>query len=246
MAIQSIFKRYELKYKLTPAQHSALCEAMQGQMQQDAYGRYLIRNVYFDTPDYEIIRQSIEKPNYKEKLRLRQYGTPEAGKMAFIELKKKYSGVVYKRRVDLPQEDAVAYLWQGDDTAPHSQIVSEIDYFKQAHPNILPRVYLSYEREAYFCPADENFRLTFDYNIKTRDTDVSLSPSEADLAVLGDDTILMEVKTVGGLPLWFTHFLSAHQIYKTSFSKYGTAYARYIQPHFSDYIGYIGGLSHAN
>ncbi len=244
MAVQSIFKRYEMKYKLTPAQHSALCEAMQGQMIQDDYGRYLIRNVYFDTPDYQIIRQSIEKPNYKEKLRLRQYGMPEAGKLAFIELKKKYGGIVYKRRVDLPQEDAVTYLWQDEAACQHghTQILDEIDYFKHSHPDLLPRVYLSYEREAYFCPTDENFRLTFDYNIKTRDIDVSLAPSDADKPVLVDDTIIMEVKIVGGLPLWFTRFLSEHQIYKTSFSKYGTAYTRYSQPHLSEYIG---GLSHA-
>ncbi|MFI3168353.1 MAG: polyphosphate polymerase domain-containing protein [Faecalibacterium sp.] len=242
MAVQSIFKRYELKYKLTPAQHNALCEAMQGYMQADEYGRYLIRNVYFDTADYQIIRQSIEKPTYKEKLRLRQYGMPEEGKLAFIELKKKYNGVVYKRRVDLPQEAAVTYLWQGDAPPQHAQILDEIDYFKQSHPDIRPRVYLSYEREAYFCPTDENFRLTFDYNIKTRDCDVSLAPSAGDKPVLRDDSILMEVKIVGGLPLWFTHFLSEHQIYKTSFSKYGTAYTRYSQPHLSEYIG---GFSHA-
>ncbi len=243
MAVQTIFKRYEMKYKLTPAQCAALQEAMQGHMQQDAYGRHLIRNIYFDTPDYQIIRQSIEKPHYKEKLRLRQYGMPEAGKMAFIELKKKYDGIVYKRRIDLPQEAATAYLWQGEDSGQHSQILNEIDYFRHTHPTLQPRVYLSYQREAYFCPVDANFRITFDYNIKVRDTDISLAPSDADMAVLGDDTVLMEVKTVGGLPLWFTHFLSEHQIYKTSFSKYGTAYARYIQPRFSDFIG---GLSHAN
>lgn len=242
MAVQSIFKRYEIKYKLTPAQHSALCEALQGHMQQDNYGRHLIRNIYFDTPDYQIIRQSIEKPNYKEKLRLRQYGMPEEGKLAFIELKKKYSGIVYKRRIDLPQEDAVTYLWQGEDVMQHTQILDEIDYFKHSYPDLVPRVYLSYERDAYFCPDDANFRLTFDYNIKTRDTDVSLSPSDGDKAVLADDTIIMEVKIGGGLPLWFTRFLSEHQIYKTSFSKYGTAYTRYSQPHLSEYIG---GLSHA-
>lgn len=231
MATQSIFKRYELKYMLTKPQWLAVCQAMQGHMQADTYGRYQIRNVYFDTPDYQIIRTSLEKPLYKEKLRLRQYGTPDDEKLAFIELKKKYKGVVYKRRIDIAARQAVAYLWQDENPIPDSQILSEIDYFRHSYDGLMPRVYLSYQREAYACPDDAQFRITFDYNIKMRDVDVSLSPSDDDKAVLSDEFVLMEVKTVQGLPLWFTEALSAQQIYKTSFSKYGTAYCKYIQPH---------------
>lgn len=230
MATQSIFKRYELKYMLTRAQWQALLEVMQNYMQADQYGRYQIHNIYFDTPDYQIIRNSLEKPMYKEKLRLRQYGTPSADKMAFIELKKKYKGVVYKRRIDLPQHQAIDYLWRGEANGAASQILSEIDYFKATHPTLMPRVHLSYEREAYAYAADDDFRVTFDFNIKMRDTDVTLSPDAADKPVLSDEYVLMEVKTVRGVPLWFAEALSKLQIYKTSFSKYGTAYQTYILP----------------
>ncbi len=229
---QTIFARSEIKYKLTKSQHELLCEAMKNYMQQDEYGRHKISNIYFDTSDYKIIRHSIEKPKYKEKLRLRIYGEPSSESTAFIELKKKYNGIVYKRRILSSQNDACKYLISNKPLSENSQIKNEIDYFMSKSGELLPRVYLSYEREAYFCNTDENLRMTFDFNIKMRDSEVSLSASENDVDVLDKNYVLMEVKTLNGLPFWLVNFLSENKIYKTSFSKYGTGYEQFILPKF--------------
>ncbi len=231
MSVQTIFKRYELKYKLTRQQHADLCDYMQGFMKLDDYGRHKISNIYFDTDDYRVIRHSLEKPKYKEKLRLRIYGTPNDAKPAFIELKKKYDGVVYKRRISANQNEALAYLFDGKQVEAPTQIHKEIDYFIDSYENLLmPRVYLSYEREAYYCEEDENFRMTFDFNIKMRETNVSLYDDESDTKVLEDEYVLLEVKTAQGIPFWLLEFFNKNRIYKSSFSKYGTAYNTFLLP----------------
>ncbi len=227
---QTNFKRHELKYILTVEQYEMLLDNMPYNMKLDKYGRHKISNVYFDTDDYRVIRHSLEKPKYKEKLRVRCYGEPSEDAIAFIELKKKFNGVVYKRRVYSEQSKVFAYLCSGADTVEQSQILSEIDYFINSYDDIKPKVHLSYEREAFFSTLDENFRLTFDFNIMARESNVSLYSSDDDIAVLPDEYVLLEVKTVMGLPYWFLEFLSENRIYKTSFSKYGMAYQTYFMP----------------
>ncbi len=231
MSVQTIFKRYELKYKLTIQQYLDLYECMREHMKLDSYGRHKISNIYFDTDDYRIIRLSLEKPQYKEKLRLRIYGEPNDEKPAFIELKKKFKGVVYKRRISSSQKDAISYLFDGKHTNEPSQIHKEIDYFIDSYHDLLqPKVYLSYEREAFYSEEDDNFRMTFDFNIKMRDTEVSLFDDSHDVKVLEDDYVLLEVKTVQGLPFWLIDFFNRNEVYKTSFSKYGTAYNVFLLP----------------
>ncbi len=230
MAVQTVFKRHELKYSLTKRQYELLCRCMENRMVLDSYGRHKISNVYFDTDNFSIIRHSIEKPKYKEKLRLRVYGNPGEDSVSFIELKKKYDGVVYKRRLQSTQSVAMSYLCSKTELGDTSQIKKEVDYFKGMHSSLLPSIYLSYEREAYFSPDDENFRITFDFNIKMRDVDISPYESDDDVMILSDDAVVLEVKTVKGLPFWFVDFLGKNGLYKTSFSKYGTAYNNFILP----------------
>ncbi len=237
--MQTNFKRYELKYKLTRAQYDLLMETLPPDMKLDEYGRHKISNIYFDTEDYRIIRHSLEKPKYKEKLRVRCYGKPSDERTTFIELKKKLNGIVYKRRIYDNQKNVLSYLCDKSDIVKKSQILSEIDYFKSNYEGIKPKVYLSYDREAFFSTKDDNFRLTFDFNIRARDNDISLYESKDDKEILSNEFVLLEVKTVMGLPTWFLSFLSENEIYKISFSKYGTAYQTYFLPQF------ISGLRRA-
>ena len=148
MAYQAVFKRYELKYMLTASQKEALLQVMAPYMALDQYGRTTIRNIYFDTENYRLIRRSIEKPVYKEKLRIRSYRKTEKKDKVFVELKKKYNGVVYKRRISMPQQQAMDWICDGTD-APDTQIGREIEYFRNYYTGLHPAVYLSYEREAY-------------------------------------------------------------------------------------------------
>lgn len=229
MAYQAIFKRYELKYLLTLEQKEQVLSAMAPYMRLDKYGRTTIRNLYFDTDDYRLIRRSMEKPVYKEKLRIRSYHRAEPGEGVFVELKKKYKSVVYKRRLCMPESEALSWL-RGDSTVPDSQIAREIAYVRDFYPGLHPTVFLSYEREAYYSLDGSDFRVTFDDNICCRQTDLSLKSEAGGTSILPEGKVLMEIKTAGGIPLWMTSCLTRQHIYKTSFSKYGTAFANLIFP----------------
>lgn len=226
MAYQATFKRYEIKYLLTKQQKDAVLRAMQPYMEPDQYGRTTIRNLYYDTDTYRLIRRSLEKPAYKEKLRLRSYQAAAPQDPVFVELKKKYQAVVYKRRLALPQTQAMTSFQRGLPLPVHSQIANEIEYFRSYYGSLRPTVFLSYEREAYHALDGGEFRVTFDENILYRTCDLSLGSEAFGTSLLDDDQTLMELKIPGALPLWMSHALCRLGIYQSSFSKYGQAYQR--------------------
>lgn len=227
MDYQEIFERYELKYLLSKRQQAALLDIMAAHMEPDAYGRTSIRNIYFDTDDFRLVRRSLEKPVYKEKFRVRSYGRADADSTVFVELKKKYNSVVYKRRMALPEREAVAWL-RGDGLPPEqTQIAEEMTYFFRFYKTLRPAVFLSYDREAYRARAGGDLRVTFDTNILYRREELSLCEDVWGTPLLEPEQALMEIKTMGGIPLWLVHFLTENRLYKTSFSKYGAAYTRW-------------------
>ena len=230
MAYQAVFRRYELKYLLTGEQKQEVLRAMAPYMELDAYGRTTIRNIYYDTDSYRLIRHSIEKPEYKEKLRIRSYERAHADSMVFVELKKKYDSVVYKRRLSVEEADAMEWMAGADGGGPKTQISDEIDYFLEYYQSLHPVVFLSYEREAYYEKDGGDFRVTFDSNILCRQEELSLEAEVWGTPLLPEGMTLMELKCSGGIPLWMTHALSGARIYQTSFSKYGTAYQTMILP----------------
>lgn len=224
MAYQATFKRYEIKYLLTQQQKQAVLQAMRPYMKLDRYGRTTIRNIYYDTDTYRLIRRSLEKPVYKEKLRVRSYQAAAPEDPVFVELKKKYKSVVYKRRLTLPEIQAKNSFENGSPLPVHSQIAEEIEYFRSYYESLHPAVFLSYEREAFYALDASDFRVTFDENILYRTYDLSLGSEAYGTPLLDKGKTLMEIKTAGGLPLWMSHELSRLRVFKTSFSKYGSAY----------------------
>lgn len=232
MASQSVFKRYELKYLLTRAQKEIILQAMSPYMALDEYGHSTIRNIYYDTDNYRLVRHSIEKPAYKEKLRIRSYQKASKNSKVFVELKKKYDSIVYKRRISLREEEAMEWMSGMPLSSKDNQISHEIDYFMDYYHTLHPVVFLSYEREAYFEKNGGDFRVTFDEHILCRQQDLSLESEIWGTPLLDEDMVLMEIKCSGGIPLWMTHILTQEHIYKTSFSKYGTAYKTMIYPQY--------------
>ena len=169
------FKRREIKYLLDDDEYNSLKERLQARLVEDEHGRSTICNIYYDTPDFRIIRKSLEKPVYKEKLRLRSYGTAGAEDKVFVELKKKYNGIVYKRRETLTLAQSDEYL-AGHTKAPcDTQIFREIDWFRDYYGNLKPAMYISYEREAYYSLENPDLRITFDRNIMYRSYNLSLA-----------------------------------------------------------------------
>lgn len=229
MEYQRVFKRYELKYRMTVEQAQKLLEAMRPYMCPDRFGHSTVRNVYYDTDSYRLIRHSLEKPVYKEKLRLRSYTPISPQDKVFVELKKKYRSVVYKRRLTLPEGAAVGWLGGGEYPGTPSQIADEIGYFRDYYETLHPVVYLSYERDAFAAVDGSDLRITFDGNIRARQDRLSLCEEPGGVLLLPTDEVLMEVKTAGAIPLWLAHALDSMELRKTSFSKYGAAYMQFIR-----------------
>lgn len=221
---QTVFKRYENKYLLDEKQYCAVLETLKGNAVPDRFGKSTVCSIYYDTPDRRLIRASIAKPVYKEKLRLRTYGVPNDGTDCFLELKKKYKGIVYKRRIPTSYRDGAAYMHGDGSAVKPSQIKNEIDYFKAYYGALSPSVDIFYNRLAFYDKNDPNVRLTFDSGILFRENELDLKNGIYGEAILPDGMYLMEIKTAGAMPLWTAELLSRFKIYPTSFSKYGTAY----------------------
>lgn len=219
------FKRVEKKYLLNRDQHSKLMVGLENHMVADEYGLNTITSMYYDTPDFKLIRKSLDKPIYKEKLRLRSYGVPEDGTKVFMELKKKYKGVVYKRRETMTYKEAMNFF--DAPKANSTQIEKEL-YWCQKYHHIKPMAIISYDRQAYFGKCDPDFRITIDQNLRGRTTNLDLREGSSGQPIIDSNRYLMEVKVAGAFPLYLVHLFDELEIYPTSFSKYGTYYNKYV------------------
>jgi len=221
--LQSIFKRLEKKYLITREQGAVIRNVLSRHMTPDDFGEYLVQNLYYDTENWDIIRASIENPIYKEKLRLRCYGIPNQAANLFLELKKKYKGIVYKRRVSIPIKEFSSRTVRDIVSDEPSQIACELDFYLTNNP-VTEKIYISYVRSAFAGVEDDGLRVTFDTDIRYRlDCLDYLHPDNGRL-VLPPDNMLMEIKTLGGMPLWMSRILCDNKIFPTSFSKYGACY----------------------
>ena len=222
--IKSTFQRYEKKYLLDENKYYKFLEKIEDKMKIDDYGKVTICNIYFDTEDSKLIRHSLDKPVYKEKLRMRSYDVPNSKSTVFVELKKKYDGVVYKRRENMLISEAENYLYRGEYPSFESQVLHEIDWFINYYKTIRPSMYISYERTAMYGIEDSEIRITFDENILWRDIALDLKKGSWGNPIINKNEYLMEIKIAGGMPFWLCNALNSLGIYPRSFSKYGMAY----------------------
>lgn len=217
------FKRYEKKYLLSASQYSALRQQLDDHIVPDEYFSSTVCSIYYDGDDYHLIRHSIEAPVYKEKLRLRSYNVPDEDGTVFLELKKKFKGIVYKRRVKLTAREAMDYL-AGRCPAPRDdQVMREIDWFLKTN-DVSAKAFIACEREAYVSKDDPELRVTFDRDIRWRDTELDITAGSHGESLLAPGQVLMELKVPGAAPMWLAHMLSDLEIFPTGFSKYGTCY----------------------
>lgn len=217
------FKRYEKKYLLSAKKYQALWAELAEYLEPDRFFESTVCSLYYDWEDFRLIRNSIEKPAYKEKLRLRSYNVPGPDDPVFVELKKKFEGIVYKRRVQMTERQAEDYL-SGRSPAPREdQVMREIDWFLRTNP-VSPQVLIASDRRAYVAREDPELRLTFDSSIRWRDTELQLTAGDRGQELLQDSQVLMEIKIPEAAPLWLAGMLSRLEIFPQSFSKYGQCY----------------------
>lgn len=227
MAYANTFKRKEMKFLLDEEQFQKLIKEIGPYMTADEYGAHTIMNIYFDNDSNDVILHSLSKPVYKEKLRLRAYGkAAQDGDSAFLEIKKKYRGVVYKRRLEMSYKELFDYVEDGvmpDVPESDRQVFEEIGYFRR-RLGLKPKIVICYDRQAFFGNDDEEFRLTFDWNIRSRRNDVDLRKGDFGELLPNQPYRVLEIKSAGAVPLWLVKFLSENKIFAGSFSKYGNIF----------------------
>lgn len=222
---KNIFKRIEQKYLLTKEQYFSLQPLLEKYFEKDQYYESKIYNLYFDNSNNDIIVNSIEKPPYKDKIRLRSYKEVKNNDEVFLEVKKKYNGTVYKRRVCLTLKEWNNYYKKNKMPNHDIQIMKEIDYEIKFF-NLKPSYFVAYDRLSYYSKDDENFRITFDTNLRSRQTNLKLKDTKENILYFDDEFYIMEAKSLYGLPLWFTRCLTDNGIYPRSFSKVGNIYTK--------------------
>ena len=222
-----VMKRYEVKYILTKEQAEYLVDALKGHMEVDQYGKTSIASLYYDTVSFRLIRTSMEKPEFKEKVRLRSYGLATPGKPVFLELKRKAYGIVYKRRVVTSFDDVTRFFNGESNIFANGQIAKEITYFRDYYGTLIPACLIIYDRVAYFEP-NGDLRLTIDYNPRYRLDNLNLDTSMDGISLLNEGEAILEIKVQEAIPLWLSSILDKGKIYKGSFSKYGEAYKQQI------------------
>lgn len=235
MAIE-VFNRYEHKYLLDKEKFLKIIGILDERMEIDSHNinhtPYTISNIYYDTDDDYLIRSSISKPEYKEKLRLRAYGSPIDESEVFLEIKKKFKGIINKRRTALNLHEAYEFLNTKSITQikeyMNRQVINEITYFLNLY-DLKPKLYLAYDRIAYFEKDNHDLRISFDMNIRSRRYDLFLEKGDYGESLFDKEVYLMEVKTSLSKPLWLSHLLSETEVYRQSFSKYGTEYKNTIK-----------------
>ena len=230
------FKRYEKKYLLSAEGYARLMARMAGYIEPDEYHRSAVCSIYYDGDDFHLIRHSIDAPVYKEKLRVRCYNPDGPDSEAFVELKKKYNGIVYKRRVAMTAGQAEAWLSGAAAPPEDSQMAREIQWF--LHENApRPKVLIACDRISWRSRENPELRITFDERIRWRDRDLRFSAGDGGETLLPDGEVLMELKIPGAAPLWLAHLLSEQALYPTSFSKYGECYKNHLlQAYLQEYI----------
>ncbi len=222
----NVMKRYEYKYILNKEQVEMLVNGLENHMKVDEYGKTSIASLYYDTPNYRLIRESIDGNDYKEKVRLRSYGLNKPGKPVYLELKRKAYGIVYKRRVETSTDD-VNKFFGNEKTFSDGQIGKEITYFRDYYGELSPACLIIYDRVAYFEPGGD-LRLTIDYNPRYRLDDLNLHTSMDGIPLLNEGDAVLEIKIQESIPMWLSKILSDAKIYKNTFSKYGEAYRQVI------------------
>ncbi|WP_054942502.1 polyphosphate polymerase domain-containing protein [Paenibacillus ihuae] len=235
MAIE-VFNRYENKYLFDTTAYHQLYNELLEYMEPDDYNKqhefYSITNLYYDTPSNTLIRNSLSKPKYKEKLRLRAYGVPNEDSKVYLEIKKKVFGLVNKRRTPLKLHEAYDFVRTGNPPEykdyMNKQVIEEIKYFLSCY-DLKPMVYLSYDRKALFCKNNRDLRITFDTNIRSRRYDLKMEHGTHGELLMEPGQWLMEVKAEKTIPVWLSKMLSEHQMYRTSFSKYGNEYKKMLR-----------------
>ena len=236
-------RRVEKKYLITRSEKATLLKALKKQLVHDEYYKEEILSLYLDTDNFDLAIKTIDRPEFREKVRVRAYNVPKRSTRIFFEVKTKLATnktkIGNKRRLIIPLKDFYSYMNTGknleqiaasasNNNPQQIQVAKELDYLIK-HYNLRPKIIIVSNRTAFSGKNDPTFRLTFDENLRFRTTDLKLekgSSGEKYFPSTPDPKrgIIMEAKTINAMPPWFVDEISRLKIYPTRFSKYGKIY----------------------
>lgn len=225
--MSEFFRRIEKKYIITREQYLIIKDIIETKMIEDEHGKSTICNIYLDTDQFDLIRHSITKPIYKDKVRLRSYNIPTNDSTVYLEIKRKYAGVVSKRRIEMKLNKFYEYINDKNSFTEENQVKKELLYYFKFY-NLKQTMFVSYYRRAYYDKDNRDFRITFDSNILARNYDLIIEKGIYGTHILEKDNYIMEIKTLGTIPIWLVKILNELQIYPCGFSKYGEAYTQLV------------------
>lgn len=214
------FQRVEEKYLITKEQKGKLLSLIKDYICKDDYYISNIYNIYYDTDNNDLIINSLEKPIYKDKFRIRSYGEPKQDDYVFLEMKTKYKKIVGKRRIKVKLNEIDNILSSKDN---NNEILNEIKYYYNYY-NLKKSIFIAYDRES-FKGQNDDIRITFDNNLRSKRTNLEFNDKDT-TKYFNEDLYIMEIKTYYTFPLWLAKTLSNLEIYPTSFSKYGKIYEK--------------------
>ncbi len=229
MEYQKYFKRIEEKYILDYYKYLELMEKIENKISEDKYPNSKILNIYYDTDSYNLAINSIQKPVFKEKIRLRSYNVPKNDNdLIFLEIKRKYNGVTYKRRISLNLLQYKEFLKTGKLQSDDSkQITEELRYTLNKY-NLVPKIMIAYDRKSFYLKENTNIRLTFDFNLRSRIDNLDFILADAGKSFFNDKKCILEIKSCENMPIWLVKILNSLKVYPVSFSKYGEIYKEMI------------------
>ena len=226
----NIFRRVEQKYLIASEQYNALMEALGDKLVKDEYFYNDIYNLYLDAPDHRLIIQSIGKPMYKEKFRVRSYGLAEnEDSKVYLEIKKKFDGTSHKRRISMTLGEFYKYVEKGNRPKNANPItLAELDYDFEKY-NLQPSILINYERYSYYFRGNKDLRVTFDHNVKYRVKKPDLTNGDDMHHIIDKDMYIMEIKSLDSLPIKLSQLLAKLKIYPRGFSKPKNAYLKSLE-----------------
>ena len=234
---ETSFKRIETKYIVAAEELSALLADLKEYLAEDDFPRSTITNIYFDNQDFQVIRDSIDRKNGREKVRMRTYvAHPTANSRVFLELKKKdKEGVGHKYRIASDLQSVLQFMENDrttNATVDDKELIDELTSLKKRYTALSPKMYIYYERyslkekhslEGY---PQTKVRVTIDQNLIYRDYDVTMLEDRYGRDLVGEGKVIMEIKAPGEQPVWLQEIIKKYELEPTSFSKYGTAYRK--------------------
>lgn len=228
MAVETIKQpKVMTTYKLSYAQYSQLRKRSYPHLVEEYEGIHELSSLYFDTPDFELMREVQEEGAYQELFRMRTDALLMKESLVAMEIVKQFNGRKSLRSVLIPYVNAQSFLRNYRKhvlkVGVEAQISREIEYLVSGR-NLVPKVVISSDRISVVSTKKGRLEMDFDFNIRWRTADLDLKKGNVGEFVDPTLNVLMTVKSEGNHPQWFRELVEELNLCESSFSSLMVTY----------------------